>query len=249
MIDPATLPAPDWVLRAYGDVLVSKGAEAALVGTFQKILAASDIASVWKSLEKRFAFPEAPSWQWEMSALRLVEVCAEGIANFSGQQRFTQGERVAIATEVSDACNVVVDLLEKMDLAETVHYPDELKSIGSVIRNYCSANAFNPGQTEEEKKMYREGFERGAFIALNKLGEILGALSVDAKNWGKMRPLVARPNKSNAARTYFIRHLTSYFIDEFNAPLRQQTLVLTGAFFDVSDLDASLISKLAPTQL
>jgi hypothetical protein len=239
---------PTWVLKACEEAFASKDSKPALLDAFEKILAAESVSSVWRAIEKRQASPDRPGWHWEMSALRLVEVCGEGIADFAGSQRLSQSERIAIATKVGSTCKDLIGLLDVWGLPESECLPDEFEKLGFAIRGICSDAHVQGNGTVEEKEKYRVGVEEGAYIVVHRLGEILSALSEDAMSWASMQPVVARPNKKNAARTYFIRHLTAYFVEEYGSPLRQQTLILTGAFFDVTDLDVSTISKLAPSR-
>lgn len=240
--------SPDWVQKAFQEAESSKTCDPEMHATFLRILAVHDVGSVWRAIERRLSITSRPDWHLEECALALVQTCAEAIAGFSGANRLSHSDRSVVATRVGAACKDLIGLLKQIGYAETGHLSDAFESMRALPHVFWAEASDRIVTTDREHEAYKSGFESGVYKATVGVQTILSALAKDAVAWSVALPVVARPNRKNAARTFFVRQITSYFCSEYGSPLRQPTLLLTSAFFDVGDLDVSTIAKLAPRQ-
>jgi len=75
---------------------------------------------------------------------------------------------------------------------------------------------------------------------------LLDAVLDGTRQWAEGKAITAHPNSTNAHRLILIRNLTEFFRDVFNTPSRSCVLAVVSVFFDITDLDESVITKLAP---
>lgn len=82
--------------------------------------------------------------------------------------------------------------------------------------------------------------------SVRELPFLLELLETGAKNWALEKTELYRPDDKNAKRLLFLRKVTRSFVRYFGRPMREETLALAGQFFDIEDIDAAALSRLAP---
>ncbi len=103
---------------------------------------------------------------------------------------------------------------------------------------------------EFRKPVLRNDWEEGVHATIDALPELLKIVAATLSEWGAGsfdEPWVGRPNNQNADRTFFLKVLTDYFVDLYDAPLRGVTLDLGAAFFpDAPAIDMARLTEIAP---
>jgi hypothetical protein len=84
--------------------------------------------------------------------------------------------------------------------------------------------------------------------SVRELPYLLELLEQAAKNWATEKTELYRPDDKNAKRLLFLRKVTQCFVRFFGRPMREETLALASQFFDIDDIDAAALSRLAPVK-
>lgn len=224
----STQPAwvPDWVWAAYGADRGSRGA--------RELLEAKHVKSVWTALARRSTERVAR----EQSALSLFWAVNWAL-DFSGEAVLGSGERRRRAQAVIKAADALADALREADTPGlwTMQFADDTakQSREMIVKD---------GAWPDE-----ESFAMGAWLAAREVAfDLPGLVAAQCKDtlaWAE-EAVVERPNKPTAARSYFVRSITSHFFKKYGEPLRGPTLSLASVFFDCQNWTTADITSLAP---
>lgn len=256
----------DWVCEAYAK---AAGGDKDNLTVFDRILAADGIDWVWRALEKRFSYFDRSGLPLgdvdpieievvarfdpgsrAIHALRLVALCQASTRDFMGLERLGSSERKDWAEKFIEASAELRKLVRRFQTqaASSIALDDELARSASLVMSiHRPRGAEKRWKEGDEREAYATGLNTGAISAAKGVASLLHGLEADVDRWAHAKPLVRRPNSKNAERTYFIRRLSAYFLRRYGSPLRKQTFILAGVFFDVADLNEATIAKLAPS--
>ncbi len=228
---------PDWVWGSYcNGSYTLNGAK--------QVVAAKGCAGVWASLERRIEKPSRPH------AARLFMAVHRAL-DFSGAASMGTSERKRRAAAIRNAVKVLNSEIEAAQLpmtearafawkASSAEAIEEAGFLGSIFLGVVGSGI--------EARSFETGARISAeFLATLHLPKLLEAVARDADNWAK-DATVFRPNKPNAARTYFLREMTDFFSAAYGEPLRATTLALAYLFFECESMTTADIARLAPVR-
>lgn len=223
-----------------------------------QVINSPDARIVWESLDK---FPEREARLAELAA--FIWSAHWGFGHVATKK----SEREKIA---KDARKHVAALVVSLDRMTKQDWFAMNSTVGSFVDVSVPKRVRNA--VEDFHRIYNDDPDSPGYVPIDTLQRAMPAIQQVAKffvgdaiwvdlqyhlleglcgsldKWADSDAIVTKPDHPNAKRLYFLRSLTSSFVEAYGRPMRKETLALASVFFDCEGLDEAAISRLAPVR-
>jgi hypothetical protein len=231
---------------------------AELQAALQKTPGNKNLERVWASLGKRNEKLNEPRIQREGIAflppshlLPLARYLELGVRGFSDEERLTKTQRREFALQIDSLTAELGEMLKRFDACSPrgpwAFAMDEACSaaIETLWEIELSAAPEDLRGTKDSRGTYIKGWCNGVGRVFDNIPPVLSAIRNATDEWSRQRPIVGRPNASNADLTFFLRTLTKHFVRHYGQPLYAQNIALARVFFPGDwDFDPAHLKKI-----
>lgn len=257
---------PQWVRDEYQELLSSELPDGPGWREHVDVVMTQGLpVKVWKQLTPRDDYcPKHPS---EYFLYRFTTYLNGAVRQFDGEFRMTKAERIKSAeklSRLSDELAATLRDLKRMHsrgllpMAFRDHF---LRPVSDAVADEFLARrgVTFPESVHIDDSSDSSESETGYVVDQGDVADAVEhaylnmELALDefgkaARLWRNQGQAVAKPNDANAARLHFLRTITFFFMRQFGRPQREATIAVTQLFFDCSEIDEALLSRLAPVK-
>lgn len=259
LVDKLSFPQrlPEWVRKEAAATRYVDGDH------LVEILDAPDLLWVWESIGRGKRLNNKDRY-W--TTLRIVgNAVANGLRTLEWYETITGAERRKRSNRISALADELCQESELIVGSADGIFPNGLMMRNGMFSYYSldmtydfirdshlidaedsEKSRFVASLSESDKGTLTDIIRDAFWYAAKRTPELLGVIANGIEEWGETAPALYRPNDANAQRLLFIRRITDAFVGAFGRPFREESLALTGHYFDISDLDAATLSRLAP---
>jgi hypothetical protein len=198
----------------------------------ERLLTDQRMRDVWLSLDRRKKTDD--------DARRFWMMCDSCIVGWRGEPKISQNERIAILESIQDSAAKLqsnMHLLKDFNLysinalidTETIEWL--LETLNANLSDFDNAKA-----VEYAKFCLSD--------VTPKLDTVLMDIHSKAEAAKQETVTVKKPNSENAGIHYFVRHLSSYFLDYYGQPLHESVATTTSVVLQIDNIDSDYVRKL-----
>lgn len=170
--------------------------------------------------------------------------CVRGYMGPIGTERKTRKEREKWIADTKAAAELLASLLDGSRLDGWLFNEYQRVYLGHIVNKSLSLGLQGIAENKEIKRNF-DFFHSNLSHRLWRFSNLLRDFASGIEASAKEAVVLAKPGDPDARRAYFVKYLTEGFMFLFNAPMRKEVALLTGAAFECA-ISEREVRRLAP---